>query len=242
MNPALWTELLAEEMTEYAANTAWQQNGISRHGRAVDYPWTCKFCNKFFMDLRECGPHCATKAHTNALWWRFDYRGLEAPDAPQWSSMPADGAVCGPISGGTPPRPAQPESLPSAADPRDRPSAAPAGICTYKLILNGVTLNGELIDAATLEVTIPCSGESPPSVTYVMDDVTITGQVRPAHSSTAHGSSLLSPHSQLRAGASVVADSSSSGLPVAQSGPPSATNYGTMPGMAVSRAPRAGPG
>jgi len=220
---------------EYRDNSSWQQNGIIRNGIAVDYPWTCNLCahRPVFMTLGECGPHCATKAHKKALYWRFEYSGDKAPDAPQWSPTPAEGAVCGPNFGGPPPRSAQPGSLPSAADLRDHSSTAPAGICKYKVILHGATLNGEFISAATLEVEIPCVGGSPPRMTYEMYDVNITGQVRPGHSSIAHGSSLLSPRSQLRAGASVVADPSSSGLPVAQSGPSSATTHGAVPGMAV---------
>ena len=234
--------MLEADQAEYEANPSWRRNGIFRNGRAEDYPWICTLCNKpkTFCALRDCGPHCDTQAHRNALWWEYDYKGCKAPDVPQWSTMPADGAVRdqtrsrrgrSPISGGTPPRPAQSESLPPAADLRDRPSAASARTRTYTVILNGATLNGVPIDGATLEVTIPCAGEPPLDGTYVMDAAAITGVIRPAHSSIAHGSSPFSPLPQMRAGGSVVDDSSSLRPPVAQTGPAAATNHGTLPGM-----------
>ena len=236
--------MLAEDQKEYTANPSWRHNGIIRNGRAEDYPWTCKFCNrhKQFCALRECGPHCETEAHRNALWWEYDDKGYKAPDVPRWSTMRADGAARdqtrsrrgrSPISGGTSPRPAQSESPPPAADPRDRPSAASAGTWTYTVILNGATLNGVPIDGAVLKVTIPCAGEPPLGGTYVMDAATISGVIRQAHSSTAHGPSPFSPLSQMRAGDSVVDDSSSLRLPMAQTGPASATNRGILPGMTL---------
>ena len=213
--------MLEEDQAEYAANTSWRRNGIFRNGRAEDYPWICTLCNKpkTFYGLRECTAHCETHAHQNAVWWEYNYKGCEAPDVPQWSTMPAGGPVRdqtrsrrgrSPNSGGTSPRAAQTDSPPQAADPRALPSAASAGARTYTVILNGATLNGVPIEGATLEVTIPCAGELPLDGTSVMDGATITGVIRPAHSSIAHGS--LRP-------------------PVAQTGPAAATNHGTLSGM-----------
>jgi len=234
--------LLEEETAAYEADLSWLRNGIIRNVGSEDHPWTCKFCNKSkrFCCLHDCEKHCETEAHRNALWWPYGLKGLDPPDVPRWLTMCVDGAAHDQTcsmegrssnSGGTSSRAARTESTPQAADPRDLPSAAPAGARTCTVILNGVTLNGEPIGGATLEVPISCAGAPPLDGSYVLEEVTITGVFRPANGSTAHGSSPFPPLPQLRAGGSEVDDSSSSRLPVARTGPAPAPTSGTFPGM-----------
>ena len=210
----------------------------------MDYPWTCGVCNKYkqFCTLQECEKHCETEAHQNALWWEYDFKGHEAPGVPRWSTMRAEGTARDrtrsrrggpPISGGTSSRPAQSESPPPAADPQDRPSAASAGTWRYAVSLNDATLNGARIDGAVLTVTIPCAGEPPLGATYVMDAATISGDIRQAHSSTAHGPSPFSPLSQMGAGDPVVDGSSSLRRSMTLPEPAAATNRGILPGMTL---------
>jgi len=239
----MWADLLKAETAVYDRDQSWLRNGIVRNVGSEDYPWTCEFCSKKFGCLHDSERHCATKAHRNALWWPYGAQGLDPPDVPRWSTVRADGAARDQTcsmegrssdSGGTSPRAARTGSTPSAADLQNLSSAAPARICRHTVLLRGVTLNGRPIEYATLVVDIRCSGdESPPRMTHEMDAVTISGQVREESGSTAHGSSLLSPHSPMLAGASVVADPSSLGRTVAPPAPTSATDPFAVPGMAV---------
>jgi len=216
MDPELWPAILEFDAKEYRDNTLWRQHGINRNGIDVEHPWKCHLCahRPVFMTLGECEPHCETKAHKKALYWRFTHFREKVPDAPKWSSTPAEGAGSWPIFGGPPSRSAQPASLQPAADLRDPSPAAPAGTRKCRVELRRVMFNGGFVEEATLEMNLPCSEGSPPLETQFMHDVTIDGRVRPADGSTAHGSSLRSPHSQMPAGASVVAGSSSLDLSV----------------------------
>jgi len=225
-------------VTEYRDNESWGRHGINRNGTDLNNPWRCYLCahRPVFMTLGSCGPHCVTKAHKKALYWRFTDIGQKAPDAPQWSSKPAEGAGSWPFFGGASSRSAQPASLQPAADRRDPSPAASAGTRKCRVVLRRVMFNGDFVEEATLEMELPCSEGEPPLETYDMHDVTIDGidfRVRPADRSTAHGSSLRSPHSQMPAGASVVAGSSSLDLSVAQPGPTPAASSFAVPGMAV---------
>jgi len=222
----------------YDKDHLWPDNGIIRNFGCVNHPWTCKFCNKpkKLGSLYDCEQHCETVGHQNALKWRY----RESPQVPRWPTTwvdgPAHGQTCSTEerssnSGGTSSRAAWTESTPLAADPREHPSAAPAGAQTCTVILTDVTLNDEPIGGATL--VLPISGPWAPPLdgSYVLDGVEITGVWRPANGSTAHGSSSFPPLPQLRAGGSGVDDSSSSRLPVTRTGSVPAPTPGTFPGM-----------
>jgi len=226
----------------YDADTTWSDNGIIRNFGCSNHPWTCSFCNKSkkLGSLYECEQHCAAVGHRNALKWRYEHMvGTCSPDVPRWPGMwvdgPAHGRTCSmeegsSNSGGSPSPADRTESTPQAAGPRELSSSASAGARVCTVILTDVTLNGEPIGSATLQLPISGSWAPPLDGPYVLDGVTITGSRRSANGSTAHASSPFPPHPQLRAGGLGVDDSSSSRPSVAGTGSAPGPNSGTFPG------------
>jgi len=229
--------LLEGEMKVYDADATWADNGIVRNVGCSNHPWTCGFCNKEkkLGSLYECAQHCAAAGHQSALQWRRELMGRCIPDVPRWTGMwvdrPAHGRTCSmeesSTSGGTSSRAARLESTPRAAGQRELPSVAPEVARTRSVLLYNVTLNGEPIGGATLVVPISGPRVLPLDESCVLDEVKITGDVRPTNGSSAHGSSSFPPLKQQRAGGSGADDSSSSRSPVAgtasEAGPISST-------------------
>jgi len=233
MDEETWEEILAGEMGVYNRDTTWKDNGIIRHVRSVDHPWTCRYCSRKKLDsLYTCEQHCKTLKHQNALEWLN-----LSPQAPQWPTRRVDGPAHhrtglmeegSSSSGGTSSQAVWPGSDPPAADSRERPSAAPAEAQMCTLNLADVIFNGEPIGGATLVLPPSCPWAPSSGCSCVMDRVRITGDFRSADGSTVHGSSPFTSLPQSRTGGSGVGDSSSSRPPVTGTGLATGPNSSTL--------------
>jgi len=235
MDQKVWAEVLRVEMKEYNRRdcTVWKDNGIVRCYKSVNFPWTCRYCSRKQLDtLYTCETHCAAAKHQKALV----NLGL-SPPLPLWSAVRVDGPAHhrtdlmeegSSSSGGASSQAAWPGSDTSAADSRDRPSAAPADARMCTVTFADVLLNNVPIGPATLVMSASCPWAPPPGRSRVLDGVSITGEFRPADGSTVHGSSPFTSLPPSRIEGSGVNGSSSSRPPETGAGLATGANSSTL--------------